>query len=44
MSATCRHCGATFDPDPTGHEIRTELNLGKVAGYCGLACRLEADL
>ena len=39
----CPICGDQFVPDPTGREIRTELNLGKPAGYCTLGCRLEAD-
>ena len=42
-TATCRVCDDTFDPDPTGRAIRTELNLGKPAGYCSLACRLAAE-
>ena len=39
----CPVCGDRFEPDPTGRADRTELNLGKVAGYCGLACLLEDE-
>lgn len=40
---TCPECGEDFEPDPTGRDDRTELNLGKPAGYCNLGCYLSAE-
>jgi hypothetical protein len=39
----CTVCSDTFGADPAGAGDRTELNPGKPAGYCSLACPLDAD-